>query len=202
MDQSDAQSGAANCPECGSLLEKWPKVDGEGHVYLCSNCGQEVLPSIPLGSKTASESEGAPSRFRKLLKDVEQAETEDLPPSLLEDLPEDARSLLTASQLDRPTQKSNPEGLRDDLAQELRRQGYAIHEDARGVRIGGGLPGRGSAAGMSPYDVVRMAADLEGGLPSPDKLKRCPKCEAVVPPGDNRCQWCGTPIEGGQPESE
>jgi hypothetical protein len=110
--------------------------------------------------------------------------------------------LLTASQLDRPTQKSKTDELREDLAQELRHQGYAIQEDAHGIRIGGGLPGRGSAAGMSPYDVIRMASDLEGGLPNPDELKRCPQCEAVVPPGSTRCQWCETPIEDSPPDIE
>jgi hypothetical protein len=181
-------------------LSKWPKIDGEGHVFLCSACGQEVTPSVPLDPKP--EPEDAPSHFRKLLKDVEETDTDNLPPSLLEDLPEDARSLLTAKQLDRPTQKSKPEEISENLAQELRMQGYAIEEDARGIRIGGGLPGRGSAAGMSPYDVVRMAADLDGGLPSQDELQRCSKCEAVIPPGDHRCQWCGTPTEGAQTESE
>jgi hypothetical protein len=148
------------------------------------------------------DEEESPSRFRKLLKDVEETDTSDLPPDLLEDLPEDARSLLTAKQLDRPTQKSKPEEIRDDLAQELRLQGYAIQEDARGVRISGGIPGRGSASGMSPYDVVRMAADLDGGLPSQGELQRCTKCEAVIPPGDKRCQWCGTPIADEPAESE
>ena len=202
MEQADAQSGPANCPECGGPLAKWPTINGEGHVFLCSSCGQEVVPSTLPDSGPPTESEDSPSRFRKLLKDVEEAETTDLPPSLLEDLPEDARSLLTASQLDRPTQKSNPGELREDLAQELRHQGYAIQEDAHGIRISGGLPGRGSAAGMSPYDVIRMASDLEGGLPSPDELKRCPQCEAVVPPGGTRCQWCETPIETDSSDSE
>jgi uncharacterized Zn finger protein (UPF0148 family) len=202
MEQTDAQSGPVNCPECGGPLAKWPKIDGEGHVYLCSGCNQEVSPSVPLESAPPAESEESPSRFRKLLKEVEEAESEELPPSLLEDLPEETRSLLTASQLDRPTQKSKTGELREDLAQELRHQGYAIQEDAHGIRIGGGLPGRGSAAGMSPYDVIRMASDLEGGLPSPDELKRCPKCEAVVPPGGTRCQWCETTIEDSQTDSE
>lgn len=200
MEETDALTSGASCPQCGGTLSKLPKLDGEGFIFLCSACGQEVTPSVPLDPK--SNEEDSPSRFRKLLREVEETDTADLPASLLEDLPEDARSLLTARQLDRPTQRSKTGEMREDLAQELRLQGYAIEEDAHGVRISGGLPGRGSAAGMSPYDVVRMAADLDGGLPPASELQRCSKCEAVIPPADKRCQWCGTPLEDPETKSE
>jgi hypothetical protein len=90
--------------------------------------------------------------------------------------------------------------LSDALTSALRDQGYVIDEDSGGIRLSGALNRRGGA--LSPYDVIRMASDLDGGLPSPDELKRCPKCEAVVPPKETRCSWCGTDLEDQSPTSD
>ena len=79
--------------------------------------------------------------------------------------------------------------------QSLREKGYILNEDARGLRLSG-ISTRGSKpmSDLSPYDVVRLAADLEGGLLPPDQRKHCPKCDAVVLPSDKRCQWCSEPL--------
>jgi hypothetical protein len=109
---------------------------------------------------------------------------------MMDELPEEARRLLSGHEL--PTGPSLGPKLSDDLAKALRDQGYVIHEDEKGMHLGGALVGRGGTpTAMSSYDVIRMAADMEGGLASPDELLRCKKCDALIPHGDERCQWCG-----------
>jgi hypothetical protein len=73
----------------------------------------------------------------------------------------------------------------------LSRQGFILQEDAHGLRLSGvtSRPG-GLNSQLSPYDVIRLAADLEGGIVPKEQRKHCPKCNAVVNHGDKRCQWC------------
>ncbi len=85
----------------------------------------------------------------------------------------------------------SPEERDEARRQSLSRQGFVIQEDVHGLRLSGvsSRPG-GLSSQLSPYDVVRLAAELEGGIVPIEQRKRCPKCEAVVNPGDKRCQWC------------
>jgi len=81
------------------------------------------------------------------------------------------------------------------LLQSLRYQGFTVHEDAHGLRLGGAPITRGShTAELSPYDVVRLAAELDGGILPPGERTHCPQCDAVVPPKAARCQWCSAPL--------
>jgi hypothetical protein len=120
---------------------------------------------------------------------------------MIEDLPEETQDLLRAD-LNQPKPNLGPK-LSDALTSALRDQGFVIDQDAGGIRLGGDLSRRGGASGsLSPYDIIRMASDMDGGLPSPDELMRCPKCEAVIPPNENRCSWCGTSLEDLPPSNE
>jgi hypothetical protein len=47
---------------------------------------------------------------------------------------------------------------------------------------------------LSPSEIVRLAAELDGGIAPPEKRVHCPKCDAVIPPGHSKCQWCGTTL--------
>ncbi|MCJ7566820.1 MAG: hypothetical protein MUO58_04705 [Anaerolineales bacterium] len=108
---------------------------------------------------------------------------------MINELPEEARRLL--SNQEPPAKPSLGPKLSDDLAKALRDQGYVIHEDERGVHLGGALVRRGGTpAAISPYDVIRMAAETQGGIAPQNELARCKKCDALIPPGDERCQWC------------
>jgi hypothetical protein len=83
----------------------------------------------------------------------------------------------------------------------MRRQGYVITEDAKGVRLSGRTsPLYGKTSELRPSDVIRLAADMDGGVPPLEKRLRCPKCDAVVTVGSERCQWCGTTLPA--PSSE
>ncbi len=177
------------CPTCGSPMQLVP---GESHA-VCPVCNPIVNAKeteTPSGTpSTQAQDDNIPAaRFRKLMAQSEET-ADHWPNDLLEDLPEGARDLLRASER---TTSAQAEELREDFASALRDQGYVINLDAHGVRISGGPSSRsGDSGSMSPYDVVRLAADLEGGVPSPDQRKHCPKCDAVIPQGESRCSWCG-----------
>ncbi len=131
-------------------------------------------------------------RFRRLLSEAETTSPgHPLPPSLLEDLPEEARRLLKGE--DAPKQKSSTANLHDTLEHSLRDQGFVLEEDSRGsVRFSGDL--RSNTGALSPYDIVRMASDLDGGVQHTTELRHCPDCQAAAPSGVTVCEWCGASI--------
>lgn len=88
-----------------------------------------------------------------------------------------------------------PEERAEATRQSLRNKGFIIQEDVHGLRLSGiSTRGNKPMSQLSPYDIVRLAADLEGGLLPMDQRKRCPKCDAVVALSDKRCQWCSEPL--------
>lgn len=193
------------CPDCGTALRHWPSLEGDPHQWQCPVCDLEASSQaagrVGHGKLVQHAAPSDPRmRFRWLLAAAENYPSDTLLPEwLIEDLPEPIRNLLR-SDLDQPRPHLGPK-LSDALTNALRDQGYVIEEDSRGVRLGGDLTRRASGAGqMSPYDVIRMAADLDGGIPSPDTLKRCQKCEAIMAPRETRCAWCGSELESGGPD--
>jgi hypothetical protein len=78
----------------------------------------------------------------------------------------------------------------------LNRKGFILDEDVRGLRLSSVTTrSKGPGAQLSAYDIVRLAADLEGGIIPVEQRKHCPKCNAVVSPGDKRCQWCSEVLD-------
>jgi hypothetical protein len=171
-------------------------LDGLDYVNLCRSCSTNTEPI-----KVEEEIQGPPPpeepieevdprmRFRELI-DVSQEEST-WSEEILESLPEDAREILLGKKpiSDLP----EDEQFSENLAQSLRDRGYVIDQDAHGVRISGGPSGGLDSEEFSPYDVIRMATDLEGGVLPLDERVHCLKCDAVIPPGGGRCQWCGEP---------
>jgi uncharacterized Zn finger protein (UPF0148 family) len=187
-----------NCPRCGAQMTAVP-IGEDGEIrYECPRC-----PANGKGVSREEEhhrtdrqqpSEDSRTRFRRLIQSNEESKTLDLPDWLIEDLPEEARLLLRRGE-DRVRPSIGPQ-LSDDLAQALRDQGYVVDEDVRGLRISGHLSTMGTNSGkMSSYDILRMAADLEGGLQKPEERRRCPNCDAVLPKGHTSCDWCGTTVQ-------
>jgi hypothetical protein len=80
--------------------------------------------------------------------------------------------------------------IRQDLEATLRNQGFVVEDDGQNVRLRA-KTGGGKGSGLSASDIVRLAAELDGGILPPEKRIHCPKCDAVVPPGQAKCQWCG-----------
>ena len=184
----------APCPDCGEPMQLLPALNGSYDAPICLQCSKERESGLksfgpnlhpPLSSKDDSS-----SRFRKILAEEQRTKDDPLPTWMLDELPEEARRLLSGHEL--PSGPSLGPKLSNDLAKALRDQGYVIHEDEKGMHLGGALVSRGGTpTAMSPYDVIRMAADMEGGLAPPDELLRCKKCDALIPHGEERCQWCG-----------
>lgn len=108
---------------------------------------------------------------------------------LLEQVPEELRGVLAARL--QAASDSRDKGFRKDTVESLKARGYQVTEDARGARISGG-GNRG--AELSPFEMVRMAAEEEGGVQPRGKLPICPECQAVSPLGSERCQWCGADL--------
>jgi hypothetical protein len=148
---------------------------------------QEPSPSTELIHETDPR-----VRFRELILTFQdEPSLEDWPEEMLENLPEEAREILSLK-------KTTPSSIKDEqfsetLTEALRDRGYVIDQDAHGVRISGGPSGGLDSETVSAYDVIRMAADLEGGVLPLDERVHCLKCDAVIPPGEAVCQWCGEP---------
>jgi hypothetical protein len=193
-----------NCPTCRTPLRHWPALEGEQEHWLCPYCDLatgSLATELPGNGKVVQHT--APhdprKRFRWLIETAQNFPPgSPLPEWIIEDLPEDVQQLLRAD-LNAPRPNLGPK-LSDALTSALRDQGYVIEQDSGGLRLGGDLNRLGNE--MSPYDVIRMAADLDGGIPSVDDLKRCQKCEAVLPPNDTRCAWCGTALADQAPTTD
>ncbi len=170
-------------------MQRWPRLDGAGWVSVCPACppapAAASQESTPLPAEPPAEG-GGTRRFRDLISAPDQPPGQALPEDLLEDLPEQARQLLTA----KPAPKPSTGPLPEQLSHALARQGYVVSEDTHGVRLTGATRS-GSTGGLSASDVVRMAADLDGGILPTEQRSRCPKCDAVVPRQAARCEWCG-----------
>lgn len=207
MAASDLQDEPLTCPTCGGPVEHVSALDGSGTVALCPKCSSGPTPvdegirRIPTPPPSPAPKAPDPvKRFRNLTTPADDG-SETLPEELLEDLPEEARQLLQPGA--QQTKQPPTEELREDFAASLRAQGYVIEQDARGVRISGELSSRhGETGPMSPYDVVRMAADLEGGVLPPEKRRHCPKCDAAVPADATRCPWCSETLPPAAETSE
>jgi hypothetical protein len=173
-----------------------PTLDGLDYVHLCPTCPTNAEPlqaeeetQDPSPVEEPIQEVDPRIRFRELLVTSEAEPT--WSEELLEDLPEDVREIL--SQKQQTSDSSKDEQFSEHLFESLRGRGYVIDQDAHGVRISGGPSGGLDSETFSPYDVIRMAADLEGGVLPLDERVHCLKCDAVIPHGEGRCQWCGEP---------
>jgi len=82
----------------------------------------------------------------------------------------------------------------DKMRRSLRGCGLSLVEDVHGPRLSG-YSSKPSSLGqtLSPYDIVRLAADSDGGAPR--ELIECPHCKARLPADATLCQWCSKAIE-------
>ena len=196
METPSPPSDEVICPNCGDTIVQLLTLDGLDSINFCPTCPAYTEPikaqediQEPSPPEEPIQEIDPRTRFRELIvsSKVEPTWSEEM----LKSLPEDAREILLRK---KPTSGSTEdEQFSDHLAQSLRDRGYVIDQDAHGVRISGGPPGGLDSETFSPYDVIRMAADLEGGVLPLDERVHCLKCDAVIPPGEERCQWCGEP---------
>jgi len=163
------------CPGCGARLQSDAP---SAATPACQYCGWHHSDRRPLS--------GA-NHFRQLI-----AEKEGNPEDLLDQVPEELRELL-AGRLRAPAAGTRAE-FREDTVQALRGMGFTLSEDPHGVRITSAPRMGGPPAALSPSDVVKLAAELEGGVKPRGQLPVCPKCQGLSPIGQAKCQWCGEPL--------
>jgi hypothetical protein len=76
----------------------------------------------------------------------------------------------------------------------LRSHGYGMDVDSQGLRLTSSSGRSKGSTGLSPYDIVRLASELDGGVTPVEERIHCPACEATVLPTDKICQWCSAPL--------
>lgn len=176
-------------------------LEGAEQMAVCTNCADQPPMSIepeslnsnppisgtPPTDETVKPKSQSTSRIRELTKSAYAAPPSEWPEALLEDLPDETRRLFQATH-----EKSGGDtgSLSDEYQQSMRSQGYVISEDARGLRITGAPKGGGTSE-LSATDLVRMAAELDGGVLPEAERRPCPQCQATIPPKAEQCQWCG-----------
>jgi ribosomal protein L40E len=209
------QQDAVVCPSCGATTQA---VQPPAAAQPCPYCGW--LPAEP-------KAQVSPRPFRQLI-----AETSSDPEALLDQVPEELRTLLagrlrvpgpasaTAAETEHAlasaiapatapatTPATSPAtapatapptaattDLRTDTEKALRGLGYAVEQDSHGARIVAGARVGGSPSVLSSTDVVKLAAELEGGVKPRSQLPVCPKCQGLSPIGASKCQWCAAPL--------
>ena len=177
------------CPQCGQSLDRWPTLEPGGFLLICTECGfeQSQLPSADSDQENPDQTE--PSDHQKLQLLLQENDPNEWPEELLEALPPEARAKL-AEKVEKSTSNVPPV-----MEKRLRGYGYLLADDGQGARLTGEGPKPGTGD-LSPMDIVRLAAELEGGLPAEAERKACPNCQAVRPPGSQHCQWCGQHLAG------
>lgn len=183
MEGKSAPAGRLTCRNCGSEIGVLSAIEAGNPGSLCPVCREEIV-SAETGHTTTPQ-----ERFREILNGAKRFPVESLDEALLEGLPEDTRSLL----MGRLASRAHPRGgdVGHGLVSSLRGQGYLVVDDTHGPRLSSNPTMGGLNVGLTAYDVVRLAAELDGGLLSPEERRTCPKCEATLPAGDQKCQWCG-----------
>lgn len=155
--------------ESVSLPEAQEKIDDEG---------------LPVAEGSV---ETDPAQFRELLKPGSD------PEHLLDQVPEEMRGVLAARL--KAAEETDSPVISEATAATLREKGFIVSEDVHGARLSA-IPGQ--SAELSASDVVKMAADLDGGVQPQTKLPICSNCQAASPIGETQCQWCGEPFSDEQ----
>jgi hypothetical protein len=174
------------CPDCGASFYLIPE-DSDLPPHGCP--GPSPKPSDSAQAESAPETT-APGPTG----DPEPAAAA---PELEQPTPADQAGLFHSLQDEVREQPSAPQSrgeLKEQTARFLRERGYVLDEDAHGMRISGNPSGGPSGFTLSPSDIVRMAAELDGGVKQAASLQTCPKCQARTPSGQAKCQWCDEPF--------
>ncbi len=222
------QDSKALCSECQTPMERWPALSGHGYLAVCPSCHPEPtsedldqferdLDAVLLGPTPGT------SRFREMVIQGEEAPAPDsLPEDLLEELPDDARRLLSprAEPPSEPQEALEPETSPEradppeppDRSEEPEAETPPAETELAPEKLEatptGPLPPQGtpeeeavdeaSAAvrsrGVTPEDVALLATELEGGASAAGDRLRCPECEAIISAKRSNCPWCGAAV--------
>jgi len=182
------------CPDCGAAFYL---ISPESELPPHGCRGPSPQPSDPAQAESPPETP-APEPTRDSEPAAAALEPEPATPtdqrSLFDSLQDQVREQQPAAPTAQPSAPPSRGELKEQTARYLRERGYVLDEDAHGLRISGNPSGGASGSTLSPLDIVRMAAELDGGIKQATSLQTCPKCQARTPAGQAKCQWCGEPF--------
>lgn len=202
----------AKCPNCGNRM--WQVLTDGPSVprNQCPRCGEGMGDKLedsrvkPLPKSTAQFNSMSPS-LTKTDVDSQHNDSSNYFADSRETLSEEEvptwLANLEIGSITEATHESAPEN--EDRFTEREREeahkrmiqshGLGMGVDAQGLRLTSpSTKKHKTASGLSPYDIVRLASELEGGVVPVDERIQCPACEAVVLPKDKICQWCSAPL--------
>lgn len=194
----------SECPGCGAVLERWPHLDGSGHVLSCSVChylvteagvqteeDQRTFPELnrhqpakpksqpaPEPERAADAEEHSTAAFRALVES-EKTPTGPLDPEAFEGVPEEVHTLLKKMETG-PLDREQEGGT---TAEEAPTSSEVTHIKPFHPMVD---PDTGE---LSPEDIVRLAADEDV------ETTQCPHCQATIAVGLPRCPWCDNPLD-------
>ena len=174
-----------SCPYCG-----WtPEGIEHSNPSQSEESSEDATPTNEIGPVDQGEevNQIPPAPFRDLTKQDDSAE------HLLDQVPEEMRGVL-AARLKAADEAAGP-NFSEAAVSTLREQGYVVSGDAHGARLTA-TPGKSDV--FSPSEIVKLAADLDGGVQPQTKLPICSNCQAASPIGELQCQWCGEPFSNEQ----
>ncbi len=184
-----------SCPYCG-----WtPDLSEEPNVDAIESIGSPSAANLPDDSSEPTDRTGemlldeaepigtGSAQFRELLKPDSD------PEHLLDQVPEEMRGVLAARL--KAAEETDSPMFSETTAATLRDRGFIVSEDVHGARLSA-APGQ--SADLSASDVVKLAADLDGGVQPQTELPICSSCQAASPIGELQCQWCGEPFSDEQ----
>ena len=178
-------SDRPSCPYCG-----WtPEVIEHSNPSRSEESSEDATRTNKIGPVDQGEdvNQIPPAPFRDLTKQDDSAE------HLLDQVPEEMRGVL-AARLKAADEAAGP-NFSEAAVSTLREQGYVVSGDAHGARLTA-TPGKSDV--FSPSEIVKLAADLDGGVQPQTKLPICSNCQAASPIGELQCQWCGEPFSNEQ----
>ena len=206
----------AKCPRCGNRL--WQVIlDNPAHkLEQCPKCGKKLSTSTPREPKSTRvrNQKFLSQHFGRMPPPTTETEVETWPDEYADYFPtsEDPDpgnteaewiSELEGTQNKVEQDQSADQEEKDFSTREreeahrkmLHSKGYVVDLDSQGMRLTSISTGRNNpVANLSPYDVVRLASELEGGVIPVEERIKCPACEAVILPTDKICSWCSAPL--------
>lgn len=177
-----------SCPYCGWTPEGIEHSNtSRSEESSADATAQAPTNEIGLADQGEKASQIPPAPFRDLTKQADSAE------HLLDQVPDEMRGVL-AARLKAADEAAGPT-FSEATISTLREQGYVVSGDAHGARLTA-TPGKSDV--FSPSEIVKLAADLDGGVQPQTKLPICSNCQAASPIGELQCQWCGEPFSDEQ----
>jgi hypothetical protein len=179
------------CESCGNLI---PTPESQELIYLavCPFCLARLstFELQPIISDPVRGPHPDPrARFRDLMASVDMVpQGLPLPSSILDELPQETRALLTP-RLGLPP-SALPLAVRSGYADEEPAEESGIASQSPSAEAGTG-PTTEKAEPPPPRPIQWMVLELDGDAASPSKRLRCPRCNAELPAGLYECACDG-----------